>query len=242
MLETPLTNIETPAAANLNPLRSVLNYGEFALELVTQPNLDHLDPPEQGVVIVDQFVGDIAAGNGVLTSSMEFRGPTEVLLDVEYGVSEALKGGAWEKTLLVHTKNNGLRQAVDTLARDDRVFPHLSKIAERIKQDPDGMTLRSPIQIYSYIDGIARRSENPAEANKWATTLKETVWAYANSGPGYVSRPWGRPSQETTGQTQRRKDYVLAIEEARRTNIDPSLLERSAELWHDQVLQKLSDD
>jgi hypothetical protein len=135
--------------------------------LLRSEEIARLPEGEQGAVIVDRFIGYLAALKSVEGSDGESKDTALLLVEIE--AIGRKSGDNWIKGLSTLTKNEGLRHAVFLLGSDSRTGQHISSMSEHVSVKNGKLALGSLDQVRGYLDN--HHAEGIADATNWRAVI-----------------------------------------------------------------------
>lgn len=228
MSEIPTT---TPAPANLVASPAEFSWADEVRGLLSDERLHQFSPEEQGKAIVDRFVGELVARNGVTSSRGEQRGPYQILEDMDYAATRTSQNkGSWEENINLFTRTDGLRTAVQLLSADERTGGLFGDMRQRLAVKDNQIAFTSITQVAGYLDSKSQQA-NGRVGSFWQSELLEAVNGHAFSHPGTPSRWQSNDllSSDVALVRDEQKAFEQAAQGAKIADVDHELLARSAE-------------
>ena len=194
---------------------------------------ESLSDHDQGVMIMDQFIGMVVR-QGAITDSRGDQQTPEVTFKMinQYG-----KGQSDSRQINYFTSAKGLRYAVNALADDPRTGELFYDFeAQLVHKDQDGqLILGSMNQIEGYLQAnpqadSAINKQHPSYINNWQTILNEAIAKVVEKGRIWQYDPYeGRIESDVDSIRQEGIKWSKTIFTARSAGIDTTLLGKSAE-------------
>lgn len=185
---------------------------------------------EEGIAIIDRFVGALARRGDIVDSHGQKHDVETTLRFM--GMIQA------EQDLLNFTSNGGLRKAVKLLVNDPRTVQLLSSAyGEALVKDESGrMLLRNREQLEGYIHGGANNIvSNPRGGvelpdSQWTSIFEERIDMVLERNGQWIFDPYkGIIESDNDYLRQEGNKWRMATSSAQRVGVDPSLIGRSVE-------------
>jgi hypothetical protein len=222
-------NIPTqdPAAANRLQPPAEVGLAATVGDLLRSEEIARLPEGEQGAVIVDRFIGHLAAIKSVEGSNGDSK--DTVLLLGEIDAIGRKSGDDWIKGLSTLTKNEGLRHAVFLLGSDSRSGQHVSSMSEHVSVKNGNLTLGSIDQVRGYLDN--HHVNGIADGTNWRAVISSEAHMHAmgeRQGP-LRSDPRSRDLLKSDVPMVRteQQEWERAANTAHAAGVDMELIDRS---------------
>jgi len=222
-----------PAAVQAqNPAEKPRPYAELVEHLLRPGTLKDVSPEQEGEVIVDRFIGQLARSKGVVDAEGRLgAGDALLMMDRITNLSRQKGGIPFEKGLTFFTRNEGLREAVSLLADDRRTGQFFGDMLKRIGiTDKGEPTLHTLSQIEGYLYADVKTPEGAQTTANWQDTVMSRISDYVtgrSAEPAWKLKELAGADAE--GIKNRQMAWEQAAASARSVGVDMELIQRSAE-------------
>jgi len=213
--------------------KSLVNFDQLTKNLLSDPEINNLDPAVQGDVIVDRFIGALAR-QGSIEGSQTSYSPGDVLFLMD-GIKQP-------EDIAKITRTDGLKEAALSLGGDPRTARLFGSLEGRLiedQTDPSKLTLTSAAQVEGYIlAGGAKNSIEGArggvemEGEQWIGVLMERMEGAFDAKSPYewiTDNGYSMSRSDIDYVRKSGNDWAMAARSAEKAGVDMNLLTRTAE-------------
>jgi hypothetical protein len=200
--------------------------------LLQSEEIKALPSEQQGPAIVDSFIGELVAQDGVVGSDGQRKSATEILGKIDKSTAAAYKDSAsWNVSLSELSRTDGLRLAVHTLAGDERTSGLFGQLGNRLRDVDGKLAMTSYAQVSGYLN---RLTHDKPTAPAWKNTLLGMVDDHI-TGPAERTEDWKVNTSDlltadAEGIRKGQLELNAAMQEAQQSGVDIALLQRSSEV------------